>query len=53
MSSHCLAMQSLDHINTKHKSRRLNLFTKVETKQYWGPQGFWGSGENDYLFSGI
>ena len=19
----------------------------------WGPQGFWGSGENGYLFSGI
>ena len=20
--------------------------------EYWGPQGFWGSGENGYLFSG-
>ena len=21
-------------------------------KDQWGPQGFWGSGENGYLFSG-
>ena len=32
------------HVITTH--------TRWESNSYWGPQGFWGSGENGYLFSG-
>ena len=28
-------------------------YTNNAMELFWGPQGFWGSGKNDYLFSGI
>ena len=31
------------------RTRKCNEFSQA---YYWGPHGFWGSGENGYLFSG-
>ena len=31
---------------------KINMANIPKIQKHWGPQGFWGSGENGYLFSG-
>ena len=44
------------YIGSSHCSVRLIIYDTVlkfsAFDHNWGPQGFWGSGENGYLFSG-
>ena len=50
--------QDVRHPHSRNKHKNIGFLSNILRHESvgrcvdWGPQGFWGSGENGYLFSG-